>query len=271
MKLIRTICAGALLLAGVTTAFAAPISATNDGRPVGGLTIGSTSDGAGSCPGYANCQLQSIFNVISPGTNVNTDQKNFGLYSIPGGPVEAFAPVLRIEVTANSTSQIFGMWFDNDNDGSTIADRVFAPLFNGGATAGAAALVVFDILNQDVTVNGTLYQNFGNSGFGFYLQPTGTPNPTWYSVDELNPNDETMFVAYQRSDVNRWFFGFEDVARNAFCQGPGNAGGDCDHNDIVVSIESIQGGRIPEPGSLALLGLGLAGLAAASRRKAKQA
>lgn len=52
----------------------------------------------------------------------------------------------------------------------------------------------------------------------------------------------------------------------------GGASGDDNHDDLVIRL-AIEGGRfnVPEPGSLALVGLSLAGLAAAARRQQKQA
>jgi hypothetical protein len=110
--------------------------------------------------------------------------------------------------------------------------------------------------------------SFSSNVFGYYLETIGG---TYYSQSERNASDNDHMVAYKGNGddiiklhstavpsfwgVDDFILAWEDLPKL----------GDKDYTDMVVYVSNVR--AVPEPGSLALIGLGLAGLAAASRRK----
>ncbi|MFE8073332.1 DUF4114 domain-containing protein [Marinobacteraceae bacterium S3BR75-40.1] len=92
--------------------------------------------------------------------------------------------------------------------------------------------------------------------FVFFLDTNNGSGDQWFSKNSLNDDGEDHMLAFQRkADPNKFILFWDDQ----------NGGGDRDFNDFVARVNFVQ--PVPEPGTLALLGLGLAGLGARFRRK----
>lgn len=225
----------------------------------------STQSVIGGTPSGEQSLQTIVNNLFGPGINVNTDQSSAGMFASATPSAASTIPTLVAEWTANSANQRFGIWFGTDTSNVITYD-----LMLGGATALTNAAISFvgntlQVGSSDTTACGVKVNcgNFSNalvnpSSFGFYFRPNavGNNNPTYFSLDQLNPaGRQDRVVAFQQGASTNWLLAYED-------------GSDWDYNDMAVKVESITA-AIPEPETYALMLAGLGAVGFISRRRKK--
>lgn len=190
------------------------------------------------------------------------------------GAVSAGASAAVIGTVADADTQSFTMPSGNDfGDLSGATGEIGATAVS---TVSGALSLTFEFLFKEAGYNNAFYFNgielFSNNGSSFgdtatvgwsgsgALDFAFLAGPTMLANADNDGSQSLNFFTYF-DDVGRLYLALDDN------------GVDDDHDDMVIRVTGVESqvADVSEPGTIALLGLGVLGLSLARRRSAKAA